>query len=106
MHRVCLIILILAFTLGSGLAQEKLKVTVTPGNSSDYTSNLSLEALKSGTTDYQVSGMGKTYRVKLTKQQIDDVLKGTTVMVDSGQNGGSSVRVNLSVEGEPESSGW
>jgi len=95
-----------ALTLGAAFAEQKLKVTVSPGESSHYTSDMTLEALKAGTADYRVSGMGKTYRVKLTKQQIKDVLNGTTVMVDSSQNGGSGVRVNLSVEGEPESSGW
>jgi len=93
-------------TLGSALADQELKIKVSPGNSSDYNSDVTLDALKAGKTDYMVSGMGNTYEVKLTKQQVKDVMNGTTVMVDSSQNGGSGVRVSLTVEGEAESSGW
>ena len=98
--------LFFALTLGSALAEQELKVKITPGKTSDYKSDITLDALKSGTTAYMVSSMGKSYEVKLTKQQIKDVLKGTTVMVDSSKNGSSAVRVNLAVEGEAESSGW
>lgn len=95
-----------AFASSPVLAQEELKVEFSPGMSADYTSDITLDALKSGKMEYSVSGMGKNYTVELTEQQIEDVLGGTTVMVDSMSSGGSNVRVSLTVEGEPESSGW
>ena len=98
--------LFLCLAAGFALAEQELKIKVSPGQSSDYNTDLTLDALKEGKTDYTVSGMGKTYQVKLTGQQVKDVLKGTTVMVDSSMNGGSAVRVSLTVEGEEESSGW
>lgn len=96
------------FTISSGsaLAEQQLKIKVTPGKSSDYHSDMTLESLKDGKTEYTVSGMGKTFKVKLTEQQVEDAMKGTTVMVDSSKNGDSGVRVSITVEGEPESSGW
>lgn len=96
----------IAFASGSALAEQELKVSVSPGMSSDYTSDITLDDLQSGKMEYMVSGMGKTYTVQLTEQQVKDVLDGTTVMVDSMGDGGSNVRVSLTVEGEPESSGW
>ena len=97
---------LVAFVSGSAFADQDLKVKVSPGMSSDYSSDITLDALKSGKMDYTVSGMGKTYKVKLTEQQVKDVLGGTTVMVDSMTDGASGVRVSLTVEGEAESSGW
>ena len=96
-----------AFASSLALADQELKVDVKPGTGSDYnTSDITLDALKSGKMEYMVSGMGKSYTVKLTDQQIKNVLDGTTVMVDSMNGSGSKVRVSLTVEGEPESSGW
>jgi len=96
----------LLISSGSVLAEQELKVKVSPGKSSDYNSDITLDALKDGKTAYRVSGMGKTYKVMLTKQQVKDAMKGTTVMVDSSTQDGSSVRVSVTVEGEAESSGW
>lgn len=96
---------LIAFGSGAAFAEQELKVSITPGMSSDYTSDFTLDDLKSGRVEYMVSGMGKTYTVKLSEQQVQEILDGTTVMVDS-MNDGSKVRVSLTVEGEPERSGW
>ena len=51
---------LIAFTSGSALADQELKVNVGPGMSSDYASDITLDALKSGKMEYRVSGMGKS----------------------------------------------
>jgi len=79
--------LFLVCLLGAGYAQE-VKVQVSPasipGMEHKHTHNLAPAALKAGTTEFRIGGAPEdTHSIKLSKAQLQDLLNGTTVIVDT-----------------------
>lgn len=114
-------VLIFAGSLGfilPGLAQEELEVKIGDAAPSvvrhAHEHDITIKALKRGKTEYLAgSGSQNSHRVTLTKQQIADILNGTTVIVQTDNSGGigsiqahrHKVTVTLKIEKE-ERSGW
>lgn len=101
-----------------GFSQEELHIQVgsaspSVGNHS-HAHDVTVDALKKGTAEYLLKGSSEgSHRVVLTKQQIADLLNGTTVIVqseksdESGKIRAHQHRVTLTVKAEErERSGW
>ena len=90
------------------LAQEALKVTI--GGSSwkaeeAHGTDLSLEALKNGQRDFAVSASAESsFEVNLSDQQAEDILAGSTVVVET-VDGGQTVTIGP-MKKKAAKSGW
>ena len=70
-----------------------------------HSHDLSQEALKEGRKEYTVEASGEaSYKISLTQQQIEDILGGTTVIVETAQ-GGMKVKIGPA-EKKKKKSGW
>lgn len=101
-----------------GFAQERLDARI--GSASPSTArhshqhDVTVDSLKQGKTEYQLKGSSEgSHRVVFTKQQLADILNGTTVIVQSekSQEAGNvkahQHRVTVTVKTEErERSGW
>ena len=65
--------------------------------------NITLDDLKDRKAEYTIKAGGQEHKITLTKDQIKDILAGTTVHVDAANN--QKVRITLKSE-KPKSSGW
>jgi hypothetical protein len=67
--------------------------------------DITTESLKEGKKEYTVTGSGEaSYKISLTEQQIEDLLGGTTVIVETAQ-GGMKVKIGPA-EKKAKKSGW
>ncbi|MEE8585514.1 MAG: hypothetical protein V3T83_11750 [Acidobacteriota bacterium] len=70
-----------------------------------HSHDLSQEALKEGRKEYTVAASSEaSYKISLTQQQIEDILGGTTVIVETAQ-GGMKVKIGPA-EKKAKKSGW
>ncbi len=70
-----------------------------------HSHDVSHESLTEGRKEYSVSASaGASYKFSLTQQQIEDILGGTTVIVETAQ-GGMKVKVGPA-EKKAKKSGW
>lgn len=99
-------------------AQQELEVKVGPASSSvadhSHEHDITVESLKRGKTHYLLgSNPEDSHRITLTRQQVTDLLDGTTIIVrsDKDKETGDAkahrhrVTITLKTE-EAESSGW
>ncbi|HSR52508.1 MAG TPA: hypothetical protein VLV83_16915 [Acidobacteriota bacterium] len=67
--------------------------------------NLTQEALKQGQTEYEAkTADGTAHKFTLTEKQIEDILGGTTVIVETSQ-GGMKVKIGPAKQ-KKKDSGW
>ncbi len=119
-RRVLLVLLIvgsLALPV-PGFAQEQLDIRIGSASPStdrhSHQHDITVDSLKQGKAEYQLKGSSEvSHRVVLTKQQLADILNGTTVIIqsDKSQDAGNvkahQHRVTVTVKTEErERSGW
>ncbi|MFQ5747351.1 MAG: hypothetical protein ACE5HF_09060 [Gemmatimonadota bacterium] len=70
--------------------------------------DVSMRALQRGQTEFTVKADDHEYAIRLTPEQIVDLLDGTTVMVETeAEEGHDPMAVSVEIQGlEPEESGW
>jgi hypothetical protein len=104
----------------STLQAQEVKVRVSPasipGMEHEHTHNIAPAALKSGATEFHIGGNPEDiHDIKLSKTQVQNLLNGTTVIVDTELDapGGLSAHVHrltiTTIKVAPqqqESSGW
>jgi len=102
------------------LKAQEVRVQVSPasipGMEHQHTHNIAPAALKRGTTEFRIGGTPEdTHSVKLTKAQVESLLSGTTVIVDTGLDTQGSLPAHIhrltitAIDIAPEaqeSSGW
>lgn len=102
---------LLAAACGSAAADvEKYKVEIGESASSAQKAqshDITKEALKEGRTEFTVQASDKaSYKITLTKEQIQDLLGGTTIIVDT-QQGGMKVKIGPDEnQTKKKKSGW
>jgi len=70
-----------------------------------YSHTITIAALEDGDSDFEVKvSEDSAYTIELTEQQIEDILNGTTVHVDT-QEGDLVVQITVK-DTKPKSSGW
>lgn len=101
-----------------GFAQEQLEVAIGGASPSvgrhSHAHDITLEALRAGKTEYLLKGGSEgSHKITLNKQQVSDLLNGTTIIVQSEKNDETGKmkahqhRVTLTVKTEErERSGW
>lgn len=72
--------------------------------------NITLDSLKSGQTDFEISTVsGKAYPVKLSEKNVQDILSGSTAIVQTA-DGGMKVKIGTKKRPAPApssgGSGW
>jgi len=93
-----------AFTVKMGDASTDLKAT--------SSHNFSLDAIKSGQTEFSIDGdSGKAFVVQLSSQDVASLLAGSTVMTQAADSKGSATKavslwVQMTEDEAEEDSGW
>jgi ABC-type phosphate transport system substrate-binding protein len=104
--------LVLALLVGSIAAVDALAgdYTVSIGSSAwslknAYSNDLSREAIENGQSGFVVSASAdKSFKINLSKEQMADILAGSTVVVDT-ENGNQKVKIEPQMK-KAAPSGW
>ena len=111
-----LLLLCLTSTLHAQTVRVQVSPASIPGMEHKHTHNIAPAALKRGATEFRIGGGPEdTHTVKLTKSQIESLLNGTTIIVDTGLDTPGSLPAHIHrltitavdiAPAAPESSGW
>ena len=107
----------LGLLLPAAEAQENLEVKIGPSSPSvaehSHEHDVTDQALKQGKTQYQLGSKPEdSHRITLTREQLANVVEGTTIIVESDkdQEAGNikthQHRVTVTLKVEPPDSGW
>jgi hypothetical protein len=105
---LCLAVCIGALAAGEAVAGEGYKVSI--GSSAwsmknAYSNDLSREAIEDGQNNFAVAASpDNSFQIKLSEKQMDDLLAGSTVIVDT-ETGNQKVKIEPQMK-KPAASGW
>lgn len=116
---IVILALVLSFTLvARGVqAQENLEVKIAPATPAvarhSHSHDITEDALSQGSREFVIgSHPTESHRITLTRQQLADILEGTTVIVrsskdeDGGKLKAHQHRVSITLTVEEAGSGW
>jgi hypothetical protein len=109
MMKYTLLFMMAVGAICSALAFEKTLIVEIGASASQvkraFSHNISMAALEDGDSEFEVKATNdEAYTIELTEQEIDDILNGTTVHVETLE-GDMVVQIRI-VDSKPKSSGW
>ena len=107
----------LGFFLSAARAQENLEVKIGPSSPSvaehSHEHDITGQSLKQGNIQYELGSKPKdSHRITLTREQLADIVEGTTIIVESDKDQEAGTikvhqhRVTFTLKVEPPDSGW
>jgi len=107
----------LGFFLSAARAQQNLEVKIGPSSPSvaehSHEHDVTDQALKQGKTQYLLGSKPEdSHRIALTREQLANVVEGTTIIVESDKDQEAGMikvhqhRVTITLQVEPPDSGW